>query len=684
MALLTVLSLFAAPVLTHGGVFRPPPPSSRPGPIPRSAPRPGKPAEAPPLPNPPPRDPRQPGAPSNSPAAPGPSSPGTPGGTGVLDEYSWRHWWARSSDRWIDLKGHVHALEVVTGADDFYLGRGTREADSRDLRPSAAELDGRIVPALVQELEAKHSDRVTAALIGLAKIGPRKIAPESWVPLFERHLRDPNQEVVETSVLALGLSGEPAGESTLLDLMLDRSRGRTLLGGKQVPERTRAFAAYGLGLLGRGSQSAAQRYRIVQQLIGAVEDERSATRDLVVAAVSAIGLVPLGDSPHLPRPDSGRPPGEHAVKALSLRTQLEWLANIALEPNPRRASGQHWIVRAHAATALARLGTAAPDPVRATLVPQLVRTLRRRGEQESVQQSVALALGWLVDSDEDEHDVEAREALVHALAKGQPRVRRFALIALARIGARAGSGESPRAGLRDCRDVLLDTFSRGKSQLRPWAGLALGVLGRELIGEGMTPDEDVTHALRLALASRSAPDSVGAYALALGLRRDVGGVAALEDKLARTEDSRAQGELALAMGLIGERGPAEDLRERLIEARYRPLLLYRLAVALALLHDRGASDDLIAILGSSKSDATRAAVAAALGAAGDRRSLEPLLALLEDEQATDGARAFAAVALGGVGDRHRLPWSQPYSEDVNYFAAPPTMAGTGTGILDIL
>lgn len=674
--LLTLLPLSLAAPLLHGGTYAPPvPPPWNDGVVPRK-PVPGAPGT-------PGVGPSTPGGP---PAAPGPGSgPQTPSGTAPsVEALSWRHWWQASGARWLDVKGHVHGLDATTGSDTFYLGRGTRELLPGELRPTADEIDADIVPALVLELGSGDQDRVTAALVALGKIGPRDREPGEFLLLLERHLDDANQEVAETAALALGLAGHSGAEGTLLDLALDRSRGRTLVGRTEVPLRTRAFATYGLGLMASAQEDLALRQRVVEALVGLVEDDATATHDVPVAAISALALLPLGPAPRVPRLDSGRQPGEHAVHALSLRTQVAWLRHRVAPEDLRPGRTLPWQVRAHGARTLARLAAHAPEPVQLEAVDALTRVLRRREEPEVVHQSAALALGSLVDADADEPDAEARAALLRALDKGQPQVRRFALVSLARIAARAGQGESPRAATPELRDVLLRTLARGKSQLKPWAGLALGVLGRELALAGEAPDEDASRAVRSALSQARAPSSVGAYALAVGLRKDLEGLNVLRDKLDRIDDPLARGDVAIALGLLGEAVAAPELRPYLEDARYRPSLLNTLAVGLALLRDREVVPELVGILRGSRSTASRAAVAAALGAAGDRRAVEPLLAVLRDPEATDGAKAFAAAALGGVADRHRLPWNLDYSEDVNVRFLLPTQSNGTAGLLDIL
>ena len=122
------------------------------------------------------------------------------------------------------------------------------------------------------------------------------------------------------------------------------------------------------------------------------------------------------------------------------------------------------------------------------------------------------------------------------------------------------------------------------------------------------------------------------------------------------------------------------------ESRYRPELLRQSAMALGLLGDKDIGLQLAAMLKDARSLASQAAIATALGFIGDRRSIEPLLALLTDENVSERARAFAAVALGNVADKEMLPWNSKIGFGINYRAAPATLfdPGSGTGILDIL
>ena len=79
------------------------------------------------------------------------------------------------------------------------------------------------------------------------------------------------------------------------------------------------------------------------------------------------------------------------------------------------------------------------------------------------------------------------------------------------------------------------------------------------------------------------------------------------------------------------------------------------------------------------------AVAVALGHIGDRRSIDPLIRLLDDDRnLTSLAQAFVAAALGGIGDKDDLPWNSVLATDINYRARVDTMTNGRSGILDIL
>ncbi len=235
-------------------------------------------------------------------------------------------------------------------------------------------------------------------------------------------------------------------------------------------------------------------------------------------------------------------------------------------------------------------------------------------------------------------------------------------------------------------DELGEQMLRGQSGLQPWAALALGLLGRELADRGLALDGAVDAALLTACEREKDPAQVGAYCLALGLRKNVDAIPVLLHHIREgfRGQNDARGAAAIALGLIGDSSSIGPIEAVIDESCYKPELLRQAAVALGLLGDRQMVEKLIGMLASAKGLASQAALATALGMIGDSTSIDPLLALLGDGKATDGVRGFAAVALGMVCDPEDLPRISRIAGGTNYRANTPTLTEGGAGVLDIL
>jgi len=306
--------------------------------------------------------------------------------------------------------------------------------------------------------------------------------------------------------------------------------------------------------------------------------------------------------------------------------------------------------------------------------------------KREVQMSSVLALGQIGRASSEKMDEDIRAVLVGAVKDGEPQVRRFALIALAQSGGTPGEGEQAVGGTDAVRKELLKQMSRGKTQLKPWAGLGIGVLSRQLKDEGQAFDDGALSALAAAAADCKRPAEIGAYLVGLGIAghsesRDL----CLEKMEYFTGSDEARGYAAVALGLMKERSAIEPIQDIIRKSKYKPDLLKQAAIALGLLADKELVPDLIKMLEEAKGLATQAAISTALGAIGDSRSIDPLVEMLGNTQITDTARGFAAVALGIVCDKESLPWNSKISTNINYRANTVTLTGQGgTGILDIL
>ncbi|MCE9594983.1 MAG: hypothetical protein K8S98_12410 [Planctomycetes bacterium] len=685
-SILLAVAAFAASATAHGAVFppvpaKPSPPGATPG-----APTPGSPSKPATTP------PGGPAVPGPAPARPStPARPATPGPGSQFstdpwsqDLASWRVWWRFNQDEFLELKSHLAGAGLSTGSDEFFLDGGKDPVDRR--ASGTSDIDARIVPTLLAALARDGSeDYASSAMIALARVGERPLADGSTphANAIARLLLHSHQEVAETAALSLGIVG--AASPRIVDLLAkviadDRVGLRDvhhLAFQSPIPERTRAFAIYGLGLLGESSRDVFLRRWIVRVLHASLPravEERS--RELTVAAVTALGLVPLD------RANDGAPrTDEHAPQ--TLEEELDVL--FALYVDPRAED----IVRANVPIALARLiergrpDNAWRERIGKRLIADLTSTARG---DVLIQRGVAQALGRIANASADPLDVDMRAALLSSLESRDILVRRFSLIALARAGSSTTDVAATAAGSDEVRSRLIAELERDKSGASSWAALALGVLERRLRSRGGVPASRSLAALLSAQELARTAEDRGATALALGLLGELAARDRLHAALTETRNPETQGDLALALGLLGDRTAIEPITEILARARYQPTLLQSAATGLGLLGDVHVVPALVDMLAHAETLASQGAVASALGLIGDSRSIGPLVELSLNADVTERSRAFALVALGIVGDRAALPWRASLARDFNYTAATSALVTpeTASGVLDIL
>jgi HEAT repeat protein len=607
------------------------------------------------------------------------------------DVTRWQTWWGFNKDSYLDVKARVHFSDVLAGSDESFLGGKRLPLTRDDLRPSPESVRKVIVPALLEALRKESSnDILSGALIALAKIGDAPGEAQIGHALAP-FLADANQELAETAAVSLGILGNEADIALLRALLFGDVESVKANGVPQlsaISERTRAFAAYGLGLVGARAGDSA-RARIVDALIAWMQRNEAAQRqsEIPVGCTIALGLVGLPLDPLAAQLPEDEPVVRPAL-VLSREQQLAWmLATLNNREQPN-------VLRAHATTSIARLLRGVPSGhwLRERAVRELsARLTKRVDENTTVRLSCVLALGAIGDCDGDALDVRIRTTLSEVRDElRDPLLGQFALVALAQSGGRAGAGVEPFAALgqkNSPRSVLLEQLGKGSSATRCWAALALGVLEHSLSVAQQPVSSDVTAALRAALADARAPDEVGAFAIATGIAADPGAQALLRVKLDETADHDARGYVAVALGLLGDAASITHIEEIVAGSRFQPELLRQAALALGLLGDKNVVPQLVTMLSGASSLSSQAAIASALGLIGDARSIDPLIAMLADKATkSDLARAFAAVALGICADKEDLPWNAKVSSGVNYRANTATLYSpdTGTGILDIL
>lgn len=595
------------------------------------------------------------------------------------DPSEWRVWWGFNQDPFLALKEAVWARGPAEQKAGWFSERLQRSTGPGYWRPTARQVDEDVLPALKKALENEtDNDIVTGCLIALARIGAsRPDLADALAAAIRPFLQDSVQEIAETAAVSLGILSSADAALSLDHLVLDDDRGRRLVCGGPVHYRTRSFAAFGLGLLGAQTDHEGLRSHVLDTLARVLSDP-SLRRDVQVAAVIAFGMTPL-ERLTAPAVDGVRAPH------VSRMGQLEFLLELfEREDLPG-------IVRGHVPTSLARLlGGLPPEEethYREWITHRLMSRLEKPGSvPNEVLEGIVIALGRIGDNDADPLDARIRDVLAKVPDTiADARCRNQSLMALGRVGARFGPGADALAGTHEVLDHLAGVLKSGRSTLRPWAGLALGVLAHDLAAAGHAVPTKLGKHLADAFEEEGNPTRASAYAVALGLSDHAEAAPLLLAGLERFREEFPRGNIAIALGLLGAgdaRAPIQALAEA---SRYRPELLRCSATALGLLGDEELVPRLSELLVSTESLAAQASLARALGHVGDGRTIEPLVEMLEDEDLTDRARGFAAVALGLIADPALLPWNSRLSVDLNYRAASETLNdSSGTGILNIL
>lgn len=535
------------------------------------------------------------------------------------------------------------------------------------LAPTDAQKRGLILPALQRALaDSTNPDLVTACLIALGKVGMDH-RDSQLVPLLAGYLDDNRQDVRETAALALGISQMPGALPVLRDLVADNAAGRRRMGRGEVDDRTRAFAAYGIGILASASASASASDSAGDdakvaacQVLGDVLAEVTAKQDVKIAAVNALGVL------------------EFDVQKAEQK-RLLWRTLETLWAYYRRDLGRgEQFIQAHVPVAIGRLLGRGRSDEHARYKQRFAAELGgKRRRNNVIYQSAAIALGLLVDPDHGEDGVYSKTLLDYYHRGRDQQARYFALMALARIG-----GEENRT-------ALLKALAQGnKHTEKPWAALALGVLTHEA-RRRVESHRDVTvgEAILEELLRGKNKASLGAFAVSLGLCGYRHAASEMRACLEKNDNhDELVGYLAIGLALMDDKKAVPLLRRVADGAVRRPERLRQVAIALGKLRDKDAADLLLKLIADGDPSTARlAAVATGLGYIGDRRTVEPLLRYLSDTDLTALSRAFVAAALGGVADKVPLPFNARYAANGNYRSSTETLTnGSSTGILDLL
>ncbi len=685
LAVTVAVLLFAGDLWAHGGQFRGPggavPPNMREPTDPTPPP--------PPPPSGPPTTPSTPTTPGSPNSNPTPTSVGptttptqpTSGnqprkGPSAITFENWSFWYHNNKETIETLKDILYS---VVSSESLIFDLGGRERSNRSdaMHNIRAAVESTIIPAMEKLINdpklAGHQDTESAAYIALAKMTNKD---PKHIEMLMKGL-DPKEKkdliTQESAALALGLLRRQEEQYQFAAADLDKVR--TFLfdvfeNDKDYQARTRGFAALSLGLLGdqptgsadypgsatdEGSAAKGAAAATTARLFELLKADYS-NQDLYVGLMMAIGLQP---------------------KDSLTEDQRAVLREVVLKGKMYKGDASN-LVRSYAALTIGRIGNTADIPV-------LQRALTaRRNNDPNIQRSAAIGLGVLSRLIPAAERVNLANGLLEAIQKNKVKdssARNFSYISLAYVVINDVKQDKTDVidGSR-VEEFLLKEAEDGKYMHRPFAALALSLMGREITAEPNINAygevrQKALEILRNGVQSKKM-DKRGraAFACALGIIKDEHSQRVLREIVAdRKEDQELRGYSALALGLVGH-GPKPVLvaiREALKEKRSEEMR-QQCATALGLLKDDKAVELLLEELRNASSQSVKGQVVLALAKIGNEEAVGPLVEIALNEgkkKEQDLTRALATAGLGVIGDLESIPSLARISKDVNYRAS---------------
>ena len=679
----------AEPAFAHGGQYRgpgdvvPPNPGGgggrTPGPSGPSTPGPSGPSTPGPAG---PGTPGPAGPATGGPGAPAPAGGGGPttgGGIQLVDDLTrWQFWWEFNKDPFINLREAVFDQGTVSNSEEFFMGAGLQQTSKDTLRPTKDEIRNKILPALARLLESSDQrDIVSSTLIAMAKIGEDSDEVKI-IDVMRGKLSSNVQEVAETAALSMGISQRPDGVDDMIELVKDSKAGQALTESAEVNNRTRAFAAYGLGLVGWATSDNDLKTKIFKALDEVLKDESASERNIRVAVINAIGLL---------RPDASEAKGKELLLSCLESLESYW--------NERLGAGEQ-IIQSHVPHSVAKLFAEVDieadeelakrrNEFKQAYLDEVTGRAKFKRSQINIVQSAIVALGHMTApnlgrKDTEKFDYEISEAISEYYKKGKDQqATYFALVALGEIGG------------TENRDHLLDALRTGQDALeKPWAAMGLGVYAYRMYDElgdkASTEVRLIGEQLQSWLSKSKNPDLQASISVALGLTKYQDAADEMRELLVKVQNrDMLAGYICIGLALMDDQRSTDVIKDLVEKSVRRPERLQQAAIALGKLGDKSAATLLQKMMTEGDTNlAKMAAIASALGFIGDRRSIDPCIEMMNDEGLTDISRAFAAVALGGIAMQELLPWNSKIAINMNYRASVETLTNRVSGILDIL
>lgn len=544
------------------------------------------------------------------------------------DTTRWEEWWTRHRDFYLNVGKSEGS--AATGSDEFFLGSSRRPDRQTDNSPSPADVRDLVLPVLQRTVTQADDRQVLAAtLVALAKCAS-VVNSEEVLSAIRARLHHHDRFVREAAVTALGIAGKTAAAPVLLAIVADAPVARRTCGLEHIDDDLRGSAAYALGLIGRRAGNDAKSIILdgLAQLL-ADDDAPSTVR---IAAIEGIRMLDPGVAS-----DADRMLRDRSVEVL-------W------QVYRRRAAGATREVQSRVPPAIAQLLGTGGD-VDGRFLEVFARELDGDSRGESFERGAAIALGLLArPAERAAGDAVYSHRLRQYFAQGSDQhARHLCLVSLGRIG---GDGN---------RSELLKILATGsKATVKPWAGLALGVLAFHAAAGSAAASVDTTigRALHKQLGDVRNVQTGAALALALGMCRYREAAPDLRAMLrADAVRDEAAGAVSLGLALMDAREAAPDIRDLAARSLRQPEVFAAAALSLGRLGDLQSQPLFDRLLGDAATQLQRAAVAKALGHIGDRAAIPTLLDTIADRKTPEVSRAFAVFALGCLADGEALPWT---------------------------
>lgn len=692
LLILALLPLTAPSAEAHGGRYqgkppepgdggpkpppRPPPPPPRPKPTPPRTPKvPTTPTNTGPGDRgpvgrkPTPTTPAPTGTPTTPPATTNPKPPTTPpsvtsrpghrrptgrdrrrpGATATSINDSWEMWWELNRWRYFPDRGAPLPdpdAVVTPSGDDAPVDREALERARREL-----VVRQHITPFLIKQLDPKTSVRPevrAAAMIALGKT----THDEAVVKLIVRHMRNDRAENVvrESAAYALGMLRRTDEGMRMSGARLDDVRQELLasIDDETAPVRTRAFAAFALGLLGDQPYGSAfsKDGRMISRALWERAVRKYSARDIPVALLTALGRMPVAGT------------SEEITKGLQ-RVVLG-----------RRVGRRSWdsFERSHALDALVRQRGAG-------WVMTLLRTITDKRLPNQVRRAAFIALGASATELGSADRMEAAQAAEKGIRLARDGLTRgLGHVAIGRIlSADLASEKAWVVERTGGRNLLISEARHGSNNHRGFSIIALALAIRGSTAPAALAGKfqiDGRATLVRGFEREKDPVMRSAYVVALGL---IGSMAkdqapALTELVGdRKADPTLRGHAALALAQVGASPRA--CRQALRSAAWdkRSMALRRdAALALAFLGGSAEAKMLVRELRTAKSRWVLTQAAVALGQIGDLDAVPAIVEVAADEDREDEARALAIASLGLLGDPEAKPSTLRLTSDSNY------------------